>query len=183
MIFTVSKIHNDDLKLLVIGLFRVTFYVIRPMIDAGELPGLAALMHQGSRSHLESTITSCSLPAWTSFMTGMTPVLIGAGNGDPPERLVGKHPIVDLAPTIFCTLGMPVLEKVDGVVLEDLISSLYGEKHLVQYTDHGKAGDIAIFDSGHCARGGADLFPPEVAGLPVVGLVEGDNVFQSVRVS
>lgn len=69
----VNKMHNDELKLLIIGLDGATFDVIRPMIAAGELPNLAALMNQGTSSYLESTIPPCSPPAWTSFMTGMNP--------------------------------------------------------------------------------------------------------------
>jgi predicted AlkP superfamily phosphohydrolase/phosphomutase len=69
----VNKMYNDELKLLIIGLDGATFDVIRPMIAAGELPNLAALMNQGTSSYLESTIPPCSPPAWTSFMTGMNP--------------------------------------------------------------------------------------------------------------
>jgi predicted AlkP superfamily phosphohydrolase/phosphomutase len=69
----VSKMHNDELRLLVIGLDGATFDVIRPMVAAGELPNLAALMEQGSCGLLESTIPPFSPPAWASFMTGMNP--------------------------------------------------------------------------------------------------------------
>ena len=40
--------HNEGLKLLVIGLDGATFDVVRPMIAAGELPNLAALMQKPS---------------------------------------------------------------------------------------------------------------------------------------
>jgi predicted AlkP superfamily phosphohydrolase/phosphomutase len=82
----VSKTHNDELTLLVIGLDGATFDVIRPMIAAGELPNLAALMDKGSSGYLESTVPSFSPPAWASFMTGMNPGrhgIFGFVNFDP----------------------------------------------------------------------------------------------------
>lgn len=65
--------QNEGLRLLVIGLDGATFDVIRPMIAAGELPNLAALMDEGSSGELESTVPPFSAPAWASFMTGMNP--------------------------------------------------------------------------------------------------------------
>jgi predicted AlkP superfamily phosphohydrolase/phosphomutase len=56
--------------------------------------------------------------------------------------------LVDMAPTILYTLGVPVPEEMDGVVLEDLFSPLYREAHPVQYSDQGKADDIGAVDSG-----------------------------------
>lgn len=53
--------HNEGLKLLVIGLDGATFDVVRPMIAAGELPNLAALMQKGSSGYLESNISSICL--------------------------------------------------------------------------------------------------------------------------
>lgn len=82
----VSKMHNGGLELLVIGLDGATFDVMRPMIAAGELPNLAALMDRGSCGLLESTIPPFSPPAWASFMTGMNPGrhgIFGFVNYDP----------------------------------------------------------------------------------------------------
>jgi len=67
----------QKLKLLVIGLDGATFDIIRPMVAAGELPNLAALMEGGVHGDLESTIPAFSPPAWSSFMTGMNPARHG----------------------------------------------------------------------------------------------------------
>lgn len=46
----VSRMRNDKLILLVIGLNGATFDVIRLMIATGELPHLAALVDKGDGS-------------------------------------------------------------------------------------------------------------------------------------
>ncbi|MDH4187717.1 MAG: alkaline phosphatase family protein, partial [Nitrospira sp.] len=80
------RIQNGELKLLVIGLDGATFDVIQPMIAAGELPNLAALVDKGTSGYLESTVPAFSPPAWASFMTGMNPGrhgIFGFVNYDP----------------------------------------------------------------------------------------------------
>jgi predicted AlkP superfamily phosphohydrolase/phosphomutase len=57
--------------------------------------------------------------------------------------------LVDMAPTILYTLGEPVPEGMDGVVLTDLFSPTYLRMHPVQYADQGVAGDIGVVDSGY----------------------------------
>lgn len=81
-----SRTHDDGLRLLVIGLDGATFDVMRPLMAAGELPNLAALLDEGCGGPLESTIPPFSPPAWTSFMTGMNPGrhgIFGFVNFDP----------------------------------------------------------------------------------------------------
>lgn len=71
---------------MVIGLDGATFDVMKPMIDDGDLPNVAALMQQGSSGLLESTIPPFSPPAWASFMTGLNPGghgIFGFVNYDP----------------------------------------------------------------------------------------------------
>lgn len=68
---------RNGLKLLVIGIDGATFDVIRPMIDHGELPNLAKLIHEGVSGELESTIPPYSAPAWATFMTGVNPAKHG----------------------------------------------------------------------------------------------------------
>src|SRR5262245_3347328 len=60
-------------KVLVIGIDGGTFDVIRPLIQQGELPNLAALMTAGVSAELSSTIPPITAPAWVSFMTGKNP--------------------------------------------------------------------------------------------------------------
>jgi predicted AlkP superfamily phosphohydrolase/phosphomutase len=67
-------------RVLVIGWDGATFDVLRPWMDAGELPNLARLVEQGVRADMKSTIPPWSFQAWSSFMTGKNP---------------GKHGIYD----------------------------------------------------------------------------------------
>lgn len=58
---------------LVLALDGASFDVIRPLAAAGELPHLAAWMKEGSASPLPSTAPPVTFPAWSSFMTGLSP--------------------------------------------------------------------------------------------------------------
>ncbi|MCA9505753.1 MAG: alkaline phosphatase family protein [Spirochaetaceae bacterium] len=59
--------------ILVLALDGATFDVIRPMVEAGELPNLARWMREGSSAELPSTTPPVTFPAWSSFMTGVPP--------------------------------------------------------------------------------------------------------------
>ena len=58
---------------LVLALDGATFDVIHPMAEAGELPQLAAWMKEGRAARLPSTVPPVTFPAWSSFMTGLSP--------------------------------------------------------------------------------------------------------------
>ncbi len=64
-------------KVLVIGLDGATYTIIDPLIEQGQLPTLARLQKEGARGVLTSTMPPNSAPAWTSFMTGVTPARHG----------------------------------------------------------------------------------------------------------
>jgi predicted AlkP superfamily phosphohydrolase/phosphomutase len=68
------------LKVLVIGLDGVTFDLLGPWIEAGELPNLRRLMEQGAWGRLRTTLPPISSSSWSSFLTGVNP---------------GKHGLVD----------------------------------------------------------------------------------------
>jgi predicted AlkP superfamily phosphohydrolase/phosphomutase len=68
------------MKVLVIGLDGVTFDLLGPWIESGELPTLQRLVRQGAWGKLRSTLPPISSSSWTSFTTGVNP---------------GKHGIVD----------------------------------------------------------------------------------------
>lgn len=70
-------------KVFVIGLDGATFDLMDPLLAAGELPNIKALMDAGCHGRLQSCNPDMSPPAWTSFMTGKHP---------------GKHAILDF----FC---------------------------------------------------------------------------------
>jgi predicted AlkP superfamily phosphohydrolase/phosphomutase len=68
------------MKVLVIGLDGVTFDLLGPWIEAGELPNLQKLMAQGTSGKLRTTLPPISSSSWSSFLTGVNP---------------GKHGLVD----------------------------------------------------------------------------------------
>lgn len=67
-------------KIAIIGWDAATFDVALPLVDAGHLPTLGRLMHDGGWGTLRSTHHPISPTAWASFMTGMN---------------AGKHGIFD----------------------------------------------------------------------------------------
>ncbi|MFN2489817.1 MAG: alkaline phosphatase family protein [Actinomycetota bacterium] len=64
-------------RVLTIGWDGVDWKVLRPMLDGGELPNLAALIERGAHGDCLSTVPSHSWCAWPSFMTALNP----AGHG------------------------------------------------------------------------------------------------------
>ncbi len=67
-------------RVVVLGLDGATFTILRPWMEAGYLPNLARLAHEGVHGKLESVVPPYSAPAWVSLVTGKGP---------------GKHGIVD----------------------------------------------------------------------------------------
>jgi predicted AlkP superfamily phosphohydrolase/phosphomutase len=57
-------------KVLILGLDGATWRLLRPLIDAGELPHLAGLVEAGSSGVLRSSIPPLTAPAWSNFQTG-----------------------------------------------------------------------------------------------------------------
>ncbi|MEA2508467.1 MAG: hypothetical protein QOG21_549 [Actinomycetota bacterium] len=64
-------------RALIIGWDGADWKVLRPMLDAGELPNLAGMMERGAFGDCLSTVPSHSWCAWPSFMTALNP----AGHG------------------------------------------------------------------------------------------------------
>lgn len=60
-------------RVLIIGWDGVDWKILKPMLDAGELPNLAALIARGAYGDCLSTVPSHSWCAWPSFMTGLNP--------------------------------------------------------------------------------------------------------------
>lgn len=60
-------------RVLIIGWDGVDWKVLRPMLDAGELPNLSKLIDRGAYGDCLSTVPSHSWCAWPSFMTGLNP--------------------------------------------------------------------------------------------------------------
>ena len=60
-------------RVLVVGWDGVDWKILRPMLDRGELPNLAALIDRGAHGDCNSTVPSHSWCAWPSYMTGLNP--------------------------------------------------------------------------------------------------------------
>ncbi|HEX2049114.1 MAG TPA: alkaline phosphatase family protein [Actinomycetota bacterium] len=60
-------------RVLIIGWDGVDWKILQPMLDAGELPNLQALVDKGAYGDCLSTVPSHSWCAWPSFMTGLNP--------------------------------------------------------------------------------------------------------------
>jgi predicted AlkP superfamily phosphohydrolase/phosphomutase len=56
-----------------LGLDGATLDLIRPWADEGQMPVLSHLMRSGGSGPLRSTYPPLTGPAWSSFMTGMSP--------------------------------------------------------------------------------------------------------------
>lgn len=65
-----SPAPSSSPRVLVIGLDGATFRLIKPLVEAGQLPILSRLMREGAAGVLRSTIQPSSEQAWSSFMTG-----------------------------------------------------------------------------------------------------------------
>ncbi len=64
-------------RVLIIGWDGADWKVLQPMLDAGELPTLKAMIERGAHGDCLSSVPSHSWCAWPSFMTGLNP----AGHG------------------------------------------------------------------------------------------------------
>ncbi len=75
-----GKKHPGAGSALVIGLDGATWKLLRPWMEAGDLPHLKSLVDSGVSGDLTSVVPFLSPPAWTSAVTGVNP---------------GKHGIFD----------------------------------------------------------------------------------------
>ena len=75
----------EKAKVLVIGLDGAGFALLRPWIDAGDLPNLATLIKEGAHGDLKSSYPPNTGPAWSSIYTGMN---------------VGKHGVYNLVQNV-----------------------------------------------------------------------------------
>ena len=60
-------------KTLIIGIDGATYDILDPLIAEGIMPNLGAMMNDGARAILKSTIHPLTPPAWTTLMTGVSP--------------------------------------------------------------------------------------------------------------
>ena len=76
---------------LIIGLDGATWDLMRPWAEQGRLPVIASLMERGAFGVLRSTFPPMTFPAWSTFMTGLTPAKHGLI--DFTERVPGRYAV------------------------------------------------------------------------------------------
>src|SRR5437588_9702348 len=64
-------------RTIIFGVDGLTFRVLHPLIERGELPNFQKLSQEGCESVLESKYPPLTPPAWTSLSTGLKPARHG----------------------------------------------------------------------------------------------------------
>ncbi len=72
-----QNIMDDSPKVIVIGIDGGTWELLKPLIEIDYLPNIKKLVKRGSYGNLESTVPPVTGPAWSSFVTGCTPLKHG----------------------------------------------------------------------------------------------------------
>lgn len=75
-------------------------------------------------------------------------ILIVRGPTVQQGEMIKDARLVDMAPTILYMLGLPVPREMDGLVIQDLFTSIYLDANPVVYTDEKAAGEIGSVESG-----------------------------------
>lgn len=126
-------------RVLVIGLDGADFRYIDPLMAAGKMPNLQALVNRGVCGRLESTIIPISSAAWTSVVTGTSPARSGIFSffqtvpGSYDVELISsldrKTPpvwrILNHYGRKVIVFGMPVtypVEAVDGIMVAGMLA-------------------------------------------------------------
>ena len=65
------------MRTVVFGVDGLTFRVLHPLIERGDLPNFKKLSQEGCESTLQSKYPPLTQPAWTSLSTGLKPALHG----------------------------------------------------------------------------------------------------------
>src|SRR5437868_15016475 len=65
------------MRTVIFGVDGLTFRVLHPLLERGELPNFQKLSQEGCESVLESKYPPLTPPAWTSLSTGLKPARHG----------------------------------------------------------------------------------------------------------
>jgi predicted AlkP superfamily phosphohydrolase/phosphomutase len=79
-------------RVLIVGWDGADWEILDPLLAAGELPNLAALIERGRKGVSRSCLPSHSWAAWPTFLTGCDPA--GHGVFDILEYRPGVHEVV-----------------------------------------------------------------------------------------
>ncbi len=121
------------------GIDGATWEIIEPMVAAGKLPHLGALMQSGAYGPLKSTVPPNSSLAWTSFQTGVHPGKHGIFFFREQRHGAYFRPVISWnsvqSPSIWrlaseagkkvCVVTMPLtfpVEKVNGAMVGGLLT-------------------------------------------------------------
>src|SRR5919198_2430049 len=97
-------------RVLVVGWDGADWTVVEHLIERGCLPNLEALIREGARADLRSTLPTNSWAAWSTFMTGVEPGRHGVydfveRNPAQPGRRVPVSSLSIRSPTLFQRLS------------------------------------------------------------------------------
>ena len=65
------------MRSVIFGVDGLTFRILHPLIERGELPNFQKLAREGCEAILESRYPPLTAPAWTSLSTGLKPAKHG----------------------------------------------------------------------------------------------------------
>ena len=99
------------IRTLCLGFDGATPQLLFPWIEAGELPNLAALQRRARWGRLASTVPPMTLPAWSSFLTGVPPAEHGIFDFTRREFGTGRVRVVDARDRAVPTLPRLLSER------------------------------------------------------------------------
>lgn len=76
-------------RVVVLGFDGGTWDLLDPLIQAGKMPNLGALVKRGARSRMRSVRPPVTAPAWISMATGVNPGRHGCFDFNRPENALG----------------------------------------------------------------------------------------------
>jgi len=126
-------------RVIIAGIDGATWDIINPMIAAGKLPNLAAMVKNGCCGPLTSTVPPNSSLAWSSFMTGVHPGKHGVFFFREQRHGSYQRPVVSMksvqVPSVFrlaseagkkvASITVPLtfpVEKVNGCMIGGLLT-------------------------------------------------------------
>ncbi len=133
-------------KVVVIGLDGTTFKLLDPLLERGLLPHLKKIIDRGARARLLSTKPPVTVPAWTTFATGVHP----GKHGCYDFFLPGKN-IRDFRPATSRDIRVPTLyELLEQAGKKSIIINLPNSypprlPNMTMITDFMTYGDEFIF--------------------------------------
>lgn len=96
--------ETESRKTLVVGIDAATWDVLDPLLEAGRLPNIAAIVDEGVRGTLQSTTPPMTPLAWTSIATGVNP-----GKHGVYDFLKQDQETYEVTPTDYTEMSRPTV--------------------------------------------------------------------------